>query len=110
MARKPAGLKRSRPRGWGKAMSTRSRATLLSAVLGAALPVPPTVVLLWGCDPPEEDELPVSAAQAPEPAAAESAPAEVAAAEAEAEAEPAGVTAAGEDSAEAEEPAPIGVR
>lgn len=94
-------------------MSTRSRATILSAVLGAALPVAPTAVLLWGCDPPEEDA-PLTAAQAPEPGL--SAPAEVAAADEAEPAEPAEVAAAegvvdeAEAEAEADEPAPIGVR
>lgn len=91
-------------------MSTRrAPATILAAVLGAALPVPPTVVLLWGCDPAEDEAAPV-AARAEEPAGA-AVDGEVAAngeaalpAEAEVEA------ADGEVAAEDEEPAPTGVR
>jgi hypothetical protein len=95
------------------------RATLFAAVLGAALPVVPTAALLWGCDPPEEEgvaerpsaepadgepsvpSVPIVAAGAAEVAGAV-ADGEVAAVEAEVVDEAAG--------AEADEPAPIGVR
>lgn len=94
--------------------TSAKRSTLLAAILGAALPVPPTAILLWGCDPPEEE---TTAARAPEPAEAGLPNAaeveEVAADEAEdvvAEVAPTG--AAGDEAVEADEdePAPIGVR
>jgi hypothetical protein len=87
------------------------RTTVLAAVLGAALPVPPTAMLLWGCDPPEEETVAArpSEARAPEPADVDApGPAEVAreVAEEVAEVAEARPVAAEED----DEPAPIGVR
>lgn len=90
---------------------TTTRTTVLAAVLGAALPVPPTAVLLWGCDPPEEEIVAArpSEARAPEPVEAEIEAEEPGPAEGggEVAAEAAEVA---EPAAEADERAPTGVR
>ncbi|MBL9105439.1 MAG: L,D-transpeptidase [Myxococcales bacterium] len=87
--------------------------TIVAAVLGAAAPVLPTALLLWGCDPPEEEASP-TAARAGEPPPAElpeSAEPEAAEVAEVADVEVAGVEEVDEDEAdEADGPAPIGVR